>query len=146
MGTKNTLMTKLVKHVPHKAMKAMKAIPFADVANVAIEMTTTMKDYLLLCEVEHTKRDKIRAQRDIVIEEIRSKKEIILDYLDKSYKERSVILRKQFEVIDKALESENLDMLQVGLGAVIKVVETSPLVDFKQFSQDYNDASKVIDI
>ena len=140
MGTKNTLIKKLVKKVP------LKAIPFVEFANATGEVITSFKDFLILYEEEHTKRDKIRAQRDVVIEEIRSKKEIILDFLDKSYNERAGILRKQFEVIDKALESDNLDMLQVGLGAVIKVVETSPLVDFKQFSQDYNDASKVIDI
>ncbi|PIQ08219.1 MAG: hypothetical protein COW71_13105 [Ignavibacteriales bacterium CG18_big_fil_WC_8_21_14_2_50_31_20] len=125
---------------------ASKKIPGINFLSVVEEVTSAIKEYSIIVQEEKTKRVAIKSQRDYLIEEIKSKKEIILTYLEKSYDERASILKKQFEIVDKAIDSNNIEMLQVGLGAVIKVLENSPLSDFNEFKSLYDNPNKQIDI
>ena len=140
MTGKNVMMKKVT------GKTIAKNIPVLNVMEVVKEITVAAKEYAIVCEQEDTKRIEIGKQRDCIIENIRSRKEVILRALDKVYDERAETLKKQFDVIDYALDNDNIEILQVGLGAVIKLVETSPIANFKQFSLDYNDPNKVIDI
>jgi len=90
---------------------ASKKIPGINFLSVVEEVTSAIKEYSIIVQEEKTKRVAIKSQRDYLIEEIKSKKEIILTYLEKSYDERASILKKQFEIVDKAIDSNNIEML-----------------------------------
>ena len=99
---------------PKEALEA-----FNSLCNMAGEVTK-------FTEVQKTKRKAIEAQRDIIVEQIKSNKEIILYTLEKTFDEREKMFRKYFEVIDDALSKNNIQQLQLGLGSINQLAATSP--------------------
>ena len=77
-------------------------------------------------EVQKTKRKEIEAQRDIIVEQIKSKKEIILYTLERTFDERKDNFRKLFDVIDDALAKNNIQQLQLGLSSMNHLAALSP--------------------
>lgn len=87
--------------------------------NVAQE---TMK----YAEEQETKREEIRAMRDVSIARINALRESVQLYLEKSFDERKDLFNKQFECVNKALESGNVEMLAVSLSAINELAASSP--------------------
>lgn len=77
-------------------------------------------------EVQKTRRKEIEAQRDIIVEQIKSKKEIILYTLERTFDERKDNFRKLFDVIDDALAKNNIQQLQLGLSSMNHLAALSP--------------------
>lgn len=140
MGAGNTLAKKAVGKAGNKA------VPVLNIAEVVKEITAAAKEFAIICEQEETKRVAIKSHRDVQIANINAQKIIILKVLESSCEERRLVIEKEFEVIDKALLDGNIEMLQTGLGAVVKVIESSPIANFGEFSALYNDNTKVIEI
>lgn len=77
-------------------------------------------------EEQKTKREAIRAHSSMVIARINAVSDIIKAYLDKTFDERKVIFEKQFECVDRALETGNIEMLSMSLGSINHLASTSP--------------------
>jgi hypothetical protein len=77
-------------------------------------------------EVQKTKRKEIEAERDIVVERIKSHKEILLSYLEKSFDERKDNFTKLFSIVDNAIENNNMQQLALGLDSINKLADSSP--------------------
>lgn len=77
-------------------------------------------------EEQETKREEIRAMRDVSIARINALKESVQLYLEKSFDERKDLFNKQFECVNKALESGNVEMLAVSLSAINELAASSP--------------------
>ena len=69
-------------------------------------------------EEQETKREEIKAQRDITIEKIRVVGEAINNYLERTFDERKEIFSKQFECVDEALRSNNIELLTISLNSI----------------------------
>jgi len=78
-------------------------------------------------ENNKTQRQAIAAQRDVMLEQIRSERDVLMYNLQSQYQERAKTYDKYFEVIDKALESGNIEMLQMGLNSVVDQIKHNPL-------------------
>ena len=89
-------------------------------------------------ELQETKRTKIRSNADVAIKKVEAMREVLQEYLTKSFDERSAIFAKHFEVVDSALVNGDTAMLSAGLNAINELAASSPfkaLADFNSVQQ-----------
>ena len=96
---------------------------------------STLSDCYKCKEIEKTKRQQIEAQKEIALERIGKTREFLMTYLDMSFDERRENFNKIFQVIDKALETGNVDQLSSGLTSMVRLSEQSPFAALSSFSQ-----------
>ena len=97
-------------------------------------------------EVQKTKRTQIRANADVAIKKVEAMRDVLKDYLEKSFDERSSIFLKQFEVVDKALATGDNAMLSMGLNAINELAASSPfkeLANINSVQQMLTDDSEI---
>lgn len=89
-------------------------------------------------ELQETKRTQIRSNADVAIKKVEAMREVLQEYLTKSFDERSAIFAKHFEVVDSALINGDTAMLSAGLNAINELAASSPfkaLADFDSVQQ-----------
>lgn len=97
-------------------------------------------------ELQETKRTQIRADADVAIKKVEAMRDVLKQYLEKSFDERSSIFIKQFEVVDKALATGDNAMLSMGLTAINELAASSPfkaLADINTVQQMLTDDSEI---
>lgn len=97
-------------------------------------------------EVQKTKRTQIRANADVAIKKVEAMRDVLKDYLEESFDERSSIFLKQFEVVDKALATGDNAMLSMGLNAINELAASSPfkeLANINSVQQMLTDDSEI---
>lgn len=73
-----------------------------------------------------TERERIKAEKEKAIKQIEATKEILMTYLNKSFDERTVIFKKNFEAIDVAIASNNMEALAITIQSVNALAAQSP--------------------
>ena len=89
-------------------------------------------------ELQETKRTQIRSNADVAIKKVEAMREVLQEYLTKSFDERGAIFAKHFEVVDSALVNGDTAMLSAGLNAINELAASSPfkaLADFNSVQQ-----------
>ena len=89
-------------------------------------------------ELQETKRTQIRSNANVAIKKVDAMREVLQEYLTKSFDERSAIFAKHFEVVDSALINGDTAMLSAGLNAINELAASSPfkaLADFNSVQQ-----------
>ena len=99
----------------------------------------TINKYHETSERGKTDRAKIRAYKDIEIEKIKSQKAILETYLEGRFSERKMIINRSFDALDKAIETNNLELIQQSLSVVVTIAKESPLAGVQNFLSDFND-------
>ncbi len=97
-------------------------------------------------ELQKTKRTQILADAEVAIKKVEAMRDVLKDYLAKSFDERSAIFMKQFEVVDKALETGDNAMLSAGLSSINELAASSPfkaLADINSVQQMLSDDSEL---
>ncbi|MBQ9274747.1 MAG: hypothetical protein IJ228_08040 [Succinivibrio sp.] len=89
------------------------------------------KEWKKVHEVEKTKRESIRAQRDVAIERIRAEREVLQYYLEQTFAERRAVIAGMFEALDQGLKSDNLAIAERAMQSIVDTVRTSPLAEVK---------------
>lgn len=87
---------------------------------------TSITDYLKIAEQEKTKRTEIVAKRDVAIAAIQAQRDMISELMQYTFQERATVLQKQFDVLDLAIASGNVDMVNSSLSAMVSVIQSSP--------------------
>jgi len=106
-----------------------------------------VKENYKITQEETTKRESIKAQKEIKLEQIRTQREILENYFEKVFAERKEIFKKEFEILDKGLETNNLELIQISLSSIIDLAKESPLAQVKKTLDDfYNDDVNMIEI
>lgn len=77
-------------------------------------------------EEQETKREEIRAMRDVAIARINEMSQCVQAYLEKTFDERALIFAKQFEAVDTALKTGDNEMLALGLNSINSLAASSP--------------------
>lgn len=96
-------------------------------------------------ELQETKRTQICADAEVAIKKVEAMRDILKQYLEKSFDERSAIFMKQFEVVDQALAKGDNTMLSAGLTAINELAASSPfkaLADINSVQQMLTDDSE----
>ena len=109
--------------------EAIAVMDSADVAAAVKELILMAGEVRKFEEAQITVRTDISARRDIALANIEAQKAALLLYLDKSFDERKESFQMFFNVIDHALENDNMQELAMGLDSVIKLAESSPFKD-----------------
>ncbi len=121
----------------------------AEALNVVSQFCDLISNAIKTCESEQTKREAIRAKRDIELEKIHQTADIIKTYLNRTFDERANIFNKQFEIVDEALRTGNIQMLELGLTHIHALAAQSPfknLSDLNQVQKALLDENTVWDI
>lgn len=104
-------------------------------------------DYKKTVEVEKTKREDIKADKEKYIAKINSQKEIIVSYFEHTFSERKENFNKLFDALDKGINLNNDMLVQQALSSIITIAKDSPLKGIKQLVSDFeNDEIDEIEI
>lgn len=97
-----------------------------EVLNALCKLQSVANETIKYTEEQETKRVEINAKKDIAIEKIKTIERCIKDYLDKTFDERRSIFAKEFECVDVALKTRNLELLSVSLNSINSLAAQSP--------------------
>lgn len=114
-----------IQSIQNQLLKPNFSSPEAAKETIKTYITAT-KEVAKFIEIQETKRVAIRCHSEEVISRINAMSNIISQYLDKVFDERQMIFKKQFECVDAALASGNIELLGVSLNAINKLAESSP--------------------
>lgn len=89
-------------------------------------------------EEEVTKRHNITALKDFEIKKIKAQKEVLKDYFEKTFTERRENFDRMFDALDKGIENNNLDLIQLSLSSIVEVAKDSPLQQVKELSNNFH--------
>lgn len=114
-----------------------KAAPVVGDAGKALgNIVDAWKQYKMTAEVEHTKRESIRATRDTSIKMIEENAEILKTYLEGMFKERAGIIDGMFAQLDKGLADSNAQLASDAMAAIVAVTKQSPLAGVRELLAD----------
>ena len=105
------------------------------------------KDYKITAEIEETKRENIRAWRDINVTAIEKNTEILKTYLDGIFAERRGTIDQLFCKLDQGIKNGDSELMSGALGAIVSITKESPLKGAQELiSSIYNPDVKQIEI
>lgn len=107
----------------------------ADVVPVVADMIRMAGEVRKFEEAQITRRTAIAAQRDVAIASIRARREVLQDYLARSFDERAENFSRLFDVVDTALDTNNMQALAMGLDSVVKLAASSPFKDLRSVEE-----------
>ncbi|UVW30694.1 hypothetical protein [Massilia sp. H6] len=114
-----------------------KAAPVVGDASKALDkIVDAWSQYKFTAEVEQTKRESIRATRDINIKMIEENAAILKTYLDGAFKERAGVINGMFERLDKGLAEGNAELASNAMAAIVAVTKESPLAGARELLVD----------
>lgn len=97
------------------------------------------KDYKSIHELEVTKREYIKAQRDKKIKEIQDQRDLIEQYLIETFSERKKVITKMFDVLDKGIDTGDKELIANAMNTIIATIQTSPLKDIQNMRLQLDD-------
>lgn len=90
------------------------------------QITENVTDCIRVTEQERTKRAEITAARDVAIERLRIQRDVLLDAMKQSFRERAIVLEAHLRTLDHGIATGNLEVVRSALGATVEVVRTCP--------------------
>jgi hypothetical protein len=134
-------ITKNVKNVVANVSKTSIPMPIpTDAANQAFNnLVGAWKECSIVAEQEQTKRENIRAYRDVNVKAIEENSAILKLYLEKTFAERAYSIQEMFDRLDKGIELGNTELIASTIGAIVDITKQSPLEAAKQLIANYHD-------
>lgn len=93
------------------------------------ELTNAYTEYLKVAEAERTQRREIEANEKVAIAKIHAQRDLLMNYLDRSFDERANNFRSLFEVVDQAIANGNNEQLALALNSIVEIAKSSPFKD-----------------
>lgn len=110
---------------PVAALRTPSALRPSDVLSVVEGLREAAKAIQTIAS-ERTKQQEIRARSVEEVTRIRAMRDVLIQYLDKSFDERRANFARLFDVVDEALAAGDNASLAQGLEAVVKLADSSP--------------------
>jgi hypothetical protein len=107
---------------------------FANPAQCLTDVVQAWTEYLKIAEEERTKRRKIEKWEKVTLSEIKAKRDLLVDYLERSFDERSKNFQALFQMVDQAMLSNNNQQLGLALHAIVELAQSSPFKDLADLS------------
>lgn len=125
----SSLGAKACRQIGGKAMESINP-------DLALEtIITSYVEYKQVVSQEKTKREQIRAWRDVELERIRAQEELLLTYLECTFDERRANFAKFFDVLDHAVETEDVGVITTTLESITTLAQASPFKDIATVAQ-----------
>lgn len=93
------------------------------------EIVTTCTDYLKIAEEERTKRQEIKAWEKTTIAQINAQRDVLIEYLERSFDERANNFRQLFNVVDQAIDNGDNEQLALALHSITELAKSNPFKD-----------------
>jgi len=125
----------------------MRNFPITLPMKAASTLINAWKECTITRELEETKREGIRAFRDVNVKSIEESSAILKLYLERTFQERAVVIRKMFDHLDKGLADGNMQLASDAMTAIVSVLKHSPLAEARKIISDIRDPNvKMIEI
>ncbi len=113
------------KRVPVEVFaKGVKA--FTSPSECLRDIVTAYTEYKKVAEQERTKRREIDAWEKTTIAQINAQRDLLIEYLDRSFDERAENFGHLFCVVDRAIAADNNDQLALALHSITELAKSSP--------------------
>jgi hypothetical protein len=100
-------------------------VPIAGIGDV-LQGIKTVAECVHDIQKERTERTRLRESARVEVERIHAMRDVLLDYLDKSFDERRKNFGELFERLDGAIAADNAQLAIAVLDSVVKLAESSP--------------------
>jgi hypothetical protein len=117
------------------AAKAGEWIGKANPLETVKALAKSYEEYARIVEEERTKRRKIEAEEMIAIESIRLHRELLMDYLARSFDERRENFDRLFKQLDRAMESGDIKSSSATLVVIVDLAKTSPFKGIESLTE-----------
>lgn len=104
------------------------------------------KEYAIVREQEVTKRELISAHRDVMLEQIRSNRELLQLAIDRTFDERGKVLDRQFEALDAGLASGDSELIRMALDSIVDVVKSTPFKNIQELRTSLADPGFTLEL
>lgn len=124
-------------------------LPTADVFSALNQLVTAAREYTQVREIERTKRSLIAAEEQIQVGRIKAAEEVLQQYFDRVFVERSSIKEELFSRLDLAMESGDPEMVSSVVDGIVGLAKSSPLAgieDFGKFWAELGTSSRPIEL
>ncbi len=118
-----------------------KNIDLQQIGNMVDSVQSLYSMYNQAKEIE-AKTEQMRLWSNVKIAEITTKYKSCQDFLEKSFGERDKALEKHYNILDRAIEKGDRELVLYALQGISGIVTKSPLSEFEKFVELYNDTSK----
>lgn len=124
-------MTGIKKLSTNKSLQKIgKIMPVLEVQNFLTELTAAYRENLATqIEIE-----RIKTQKECVLKEMELKYDLYNRVFSEIFSERKIAINKSFEIIDKGLQSNDKELINMGMSSLSKIVSSSPFSDLKNLS------------
>ncbi|WP_228565208.1 hypothetical protein [Myxococcus sp. AB036A] len=91
-----------------------------------LEGLKTVAECVRDIQKEKTEQVRIQMTAQVDVERIHANRDVLLDYLDRSFDERKENFRQLFARLDTAIASNNTELTGAVLDSVLKLADSSP--------------------
>ena len=113
--------------------------------NAALEsfnlLVQAHRDYKQTLEVERTKRALSADWRDVSIARLENQRDVLQDYLKRTFAERRHSIDEMVKVLDKGIADGNAEIINGAMNSIVGIVQSSPLKEAEKLIQAMNDPS-----
>lgn len=88
----------------------------------------------------------IEAAKEVELQNIVAKFELCKEMLTQTFGQRQQGLNAHYQMLDKALGTNDREMIIVSLKGISSIVASNPLEDFSKFIEAWNDKSKPLEL
>lgn len=100
-----------------------------DPLKAVTEMVAAYRAYQVTREQEVTKRRQIEADEAVALAEIASRRELVMEYLRRSFDERAENFQSLFKRIDEAVGRGDVQALALLANSLVELAKSSPFKD-----------------
>ncbi len=112
-----------------------KAVAGVNGMDLIRELKDAYFDYIKVVEQEKTKRRDIEAWEKTKLAAINAHREVLMDFLDRSFDERKKNFNKLFHALDKAMNAGNLAAISLLVENIVDLAKSSPFKDLASVAQ-----------
>lgn len=118
----------------------------SNVSQIAIaksleKMTEAIERCYLVKQQEETKREAIRAYRDVELKKLKNQKQNFEQYINYVFQERRINFDKFFQQLDIAIETDNMELANIVMAGIIQQIQNSPLQGVQELLIQVNDSN-----
>ncbi len=108
----------------------------------ALNLMQSAVDLYSQCKMVEEKTEQIRMWSEVKIAETVAKYRSCQEFLNYTFGERDKALSKHYDLLDKAVEDGNKELIVEALHGISGIVTASPLTKFEEFVKLYEDTSQ----
>lgn len=113
----------------------------AAIAKSLEKMTEAIERCYLVKQQEETKREAIRAYRDVELKKLKNQKQNFEQYINYVFQERRINFDKFFQQLDIAIETDNMELANIVMAGIIQQIQNSPLQGVQELLIQVNDSN-----